>query len=102
MIVNVGPVTDFPDQSGVAVRIGNRRVAVFRIGDEVFAIDDNCPHRNFPLRDGLINGETVRCRTHGSCFNLRSGAVIRGPARRAIHVYRATLVGDQIEVEIPD
>ncbi len=102
MIIRIGPLTDFPEGRGVAARIANRRIAVFRMGAEVFAVENNCPHRNFPLHDGVMNAETVRCRTHGSCFNLRTGALICGPARRDIPAYPAAIVGDHIEIEIPD
>lgn len=84
------------------MRIGTRRIAVFRVGERAFAIDDSCPHRNFPLYDGTLNGFTVRCRTHGSCFDLASGALVRGPAARGVRAYPAEIVGGQIEIEMPE
>src|SRR5258708_5253628 len=100
--ITVGALGEFPNGRGVGVRIGDRRLAVFRVGDAVYAIDDACPHRDFPLYDGTVNGLVVRCRTHGSCFNLATGALVRGPARRGVRTYRAAIVGDQIEVELTD
>ncbi|HUI25003.1 MAG TPA: Rieske (2Fe-2S) protein, partial [Candidatus Kryptonia bacterium] len=100
--VRIGNVADFPDQRGVAVSVGSLRLAVFRLGPAVFAVEDACSHRGFPLNDGSIVSGSVRCRTHGSCFNLRTGAVERGPAARAIVAYPAEIVGDQIEIALPD
>ena len=99
---DVGSIVDFPEQLGVRVRAGQRMVAVFRVGTQLFAVDDACPHRGFPLHDGSVHGESVRCRSHGSCFNLRTGALERGPAGRGIHAYAACIVGDRVAVEIPD
>jgi len=96
----IGSLDDFPDGRGVAVNAGGRRLAVFRIGADVFVIDDNCPHRNFPLHDGIVTGCSVRCRTHGSGCDLASGAVTCGPARRGVRTYRTQVVGDAVEVEI--
>ena len=101
MRVGVGALASFPDGRGVVVRIGGRRLAVFRVGPTLYAIDDSCPHRGFPLHDGTVSGLSVQCRTHGSCFNLVSGAVERGPAHRGVRVYRVEVVGDQVEVEVP-
>jgi nitrite reductase/ring-hydroxylating ferredoxin subunit len=100
--IRVGKLTDFPDRCGVAVAVGSRRLAVFRVGNDVYAIDDICSHRGFPLHDGLVNGGSVRCRTHGSCFRLASGAVERGPARRPVTCYKAEIIDDHVEVEVPD
>jgi nitrite reductase/ring-hydroxylating ferredoxin subunit len=97
---SVGSLADFPEGRGVAVRVEDRRIAVFRIGGVVFAIEDACPHRGFPLNDGTVTGLTVRCRTHGSCFNLASGALERGPAAHSIRTYRAVIVGDHVEVDL--
>jgi 3-phenylpropionate/trans-cinnamate dioxygenase ferredoxin subunit len=98
--MTIGPLTDFPDGRGVDVEVAGRRLAVFRIGDRVFAIDDRCTHRGFPLNDGVLEGMAVRCRTHGSCFDLASGAVVRGPARHPIRIYPVEIRDGQVTVEI--
>ena len=100
--VNLGSVADYPEDHGVAVRVGTRRLAVFRIGAQIFVLDDSCPHRRFPLYDGVVNGSSVRCRTHGSCFNLATGAVEHGPAQQPVRVYRGAIVDAHVEVEVPD
>lgn len=102
MAIRVGSVADFPEQRGVAVSIGTQRLVVVRIGGQVFAVTDSCPHRGFPLHDGSIAGTVIRCRTHGSCFNLRTGAVERGPASRGIATFPARIVDEQIEIDLPD
>jgi nitrite reductase/ring-hydroxylating ferredoxin subunit len=97
----VGTIADFVEQHGVRVSVGDRRLALFRIGSQVFAVDDNCPHRNFPLHDGLVRGTSVQCRSHGSCFDLTTGALQRGPSRRGVKAYSVFVVDDRVEVEIP-
>jgi 3-phenylpropionate/trans-cinnamate dioxygenase ferredoxin subunit len=98
--VSIGALTDFPDRRGVALVIEGRRVAVFRLGERIFAVDDRCAHRGFPLHDGTIEAAAVRCRTHGACFDLASGAVLRGPARRPIRAYTTAVVDGQVQVDI--
>lgn len=99
--VAIGTLSDFPDGGGVGVEVGGRRLAVFRIDDHIFAVDDRCSHRGFPLHDGRLGAASVRCRTHGACFDLASGAVLRGPARRAIRTYPTQIVDGSVLVEIP-
>jgi nitrite reductase/ring-hydroxylating ferredoxin subunit len=98
----VGALADFPLGKGTPVQIGNRRLAIFRLEEQVYAIDDRCPHRGFPLHDGSISESTVRCRTHGSCFDLASGNVLRGPATRPTRIYPARCEDGQVLVDLPD
>jgi nitrite reductase/ring-hydroxylating ferredoxin subunit len=101
-LVVVGTLADFPEGRGAPVRVGNRRLAVFRVGGELWAIADACPHRGFPLHDAVLTGGVVRCRTHGACFELASGRVVRGPATRGVAVCAVRVVGDEVFVEVPD
>ena len=98
--VAIGPLNDFPDGRAIGVEIAGRRLAVVRVGERVFAIDDRCSHRGFPLHDGTIEGTTIRCRTHGACFALESGAVVRGPARRAVPIYRVSVEEGTVVIEL--
>ena len=100
--VTLGSIDDFPKSRGVGVRIGKRRVAVFRIGTAIYAVEDSCPHRGFPVYDGVVRDVTVQCRSHGSCFDLTSGAVQRGPARRGLTTYAASIAGDEVVLELPE
>ena len=38
--VSIAPLTELPEGRGVRVEVGDHRVAVFRIGDSVYAIGD--------------------------------------------------------------
>jgi nitrite reductase/ring-hydroxylating ferredoxin subunit len=98
--IAIGALTDFPDGRGHGCEVAGRRLAVFRLGERVFAVDDRCSHRGFPLSDGVLEGAGIRCRTHGACFDLASGAVLRGPARRAIHSYGVEVVDGQVIIDL--
>ena len=54
-------------------------LAVFRIGDAVYAIDDSCPHNGGSLSNGKVQGTRVTCPVHGLTFGLEH----RLPAGRA-------------------
>lgn len=55
---------------------GTTRVAVFRIGDEIFAIKNACPYAGGSLGVGPVEGEVVACPRHDWRFNLRTGACL--------------------------
>jgi len=65
------------------------RIAIARVNDRLYAFDDLCPcsDASCPLSGGLLNGTTIMCQCHGSRFDITSGAVIKGPATKALNVY---------------
>ena len=93
-------LADFPDGQGTPVTLGGRRLAIFHLGEQVFAIDNVCSHNRSPLAGGLVSGTVVTCRTHRARFSLETGEALRGPARKPIRTYPVTLAGDTIEVTV--
>lgn len=52
-------------------------IAIFRTSeDEVFALDDRCPHKGGPLSQGLIYGKRVACPLHNWQIELESGEAV--------------------------
>ena len=45
-------------------------LALFRVGDAVFAVDDSCPHAGGSLANGKLQGTRVACPVHGLKFEL--------------------------------
>lgn len=60
----------------VAVAQGER-IAVFRDGDNFFAVSNLCPHQGGPLGEGRVLDGCVTCPWHGFQFRLADG---RAPA----------------------
>ena len=61
-----------PEGRGRRVCKAGLDLAVFRIGDAVYAIDDSCPHAGGSLSNGKLQGTRVTCPVHGLKFNLDS------------------------------
>lgn len=84
---------------GVRVDAHGTPVAVFREGGQLYAVDARCTHVGGPLERGRLSGTQVTCPLHGSVFDLRTGAVLRGPATRPVTAYRAKLDGETLVLE---
>ena len=69
----VGNVADFPTEGGKAVVYDGRMVAVFRDGEDWFAIDDLCPHMGASLSEGHVEGRCVTCPWHAWRFDVSNG-----------------------------
>lgn len=48
-------------------------VAVCKVGDQVYVLDNDCPHSGGPLGDGDLQGHVLSCPFHGWTFDVRDG-----------------------------
>ena len=80
----VARVEDIPDGGRLAVRVGRRIIAVFRIGDEFYALPNRCAHKGGPLCEGDLvpDRKVIRCPWHLWDWNLTTGRLAAYPQRR--------------------
>lgn len=94
-----GALTDFPEGSITAVNVhGQELVIVCREG-EYFALPDRCTHQRFPLHDGELDGDRIRCIRHGATFNLHTGKATL-PAIKPIRIFRTEIDDDRLYVNM--
>jgi 3-phenylpropionate/trans-cinnamate dioxygenase ferredoxin subunit len=84
--VFAGRLEDIPEGTATVVEAGVR-VAVFKVNGEFFALDDRCTHQDAYLSDGFVEGCTVECPLHASCFDLRTGRPLGPPAVQAVRTH---------------
>jgi NADPH-dependent 2,4-dienoyl-CoA reductase/sulfur reductase-like enzyme/nitrite reductase/ring-hydroxylating ferredoxin subunit len=82
------PLASLADGAMLQGHVEGEAVLLVRRGDEIFAVAAFCTHYGGPLADGVVVGETIRCPWHHACFALRSGDVLRAPARDALKRWR--------------
>ena len=90
--------------SGEARRfeVGKRRIAVVRIGDDVYAIGDRCTHQDVSLSEGEVLADTLEleCWKHGSCFSLVDGQPHALPATKPVPTYTVKIEDDAVFLEV--
>jgi nitrite reductase/ring-hydroxylating ferredoxin subunit/uncharacterized membrane protein len=68
---------------------------------EICALANTCTHLGGPLAEGSRDGDTVTCPWHGSRFDLRTGAVVEGPAVFVQPRLEARVREGKIEIGFP-
>lgn len=89
-----GLVGRLPDAPGGSI-------VVFRVGDRLHAVRDECPHAGASLADGDLEGTIITCPRHGSQFDITTGSRERGPSDFAIRTYRVVSEAGLTFVEVP-
>ncbi len=80
----VAAEADLFEGAGIAVAHEGYDIAVFKLEDGVFAIDNLCSHGNARLCDGFMDGHRVECPFHQALFDVRDGTVACGPATEPV------------------
>jgi 3-phenylpropionate/trans-cinnamate dioxygenase ferredoxin component len=93
-------VSDLKDGGVISVELGGDEIALVKTEGEVFAIRDWCSHAAVPLSEGDVDGYTIECWLHGSCFDLRTGKPTSMPATVPVPVYPVKIEGDDVLVAI--
>jgi 3-phenylpropionate/trans-cinnamate dioxygenase ferredoxin subunit len=98
----LGPSDALPNDYVVPYYLDDRklRISVARVDDRLYAFDDlcTCGDAPCPLSGGLLTGTTIMCQCHGSRFDITTGAVINGPATKALNVYEVEAVEGSIRI----
>ncbi|WP_250474128.1 anthranilate 1,2-dioxygenase ferredoxin subunit AndAb [Caballeronia sp. GAFFF1] len=96
----IGTLDDFTEGEPAAVVANDKPVAVFRIGDEVFALHDLCTHGHARLSEGFVEDGCVECPLHQGLFDIRSGAPRCAPVTEAVRSYPIRIVDGQVEIHV--
>lgn len=97
----VGDLSLFTARDMVPVKIGERRLILYRAQGELFASDRRCTHQGADLLRGYLDGRTIECPVHQGRFDLCTGAALNAPASEPLKTYPVRVVDGQVEVEIP-
>ena len=100
--VNVCALADLAPGSATKFEVGDRLVAVVRIGDDVYAIGDTCSHADISLSEGEVLADDceIECWKHGSRFSLKTGEPQTLPATVPVPVYVARVVDGQVQIDM--
>lgn len=98
--VEVAKVADIPKGKGLRVVVERKKIALFNVDGEIYAIDDTCSHAEASLSDGELSGCVVECPRHGARFDVRTGAALSMPAWAPVERYDVKVEGDTVKVAI--
>lgn len=99
--VKVATLGELPEGSVLGVEVDGKSVCLANCDGEVYAFQDNCSHRDFPLSNGELDPDecAITCEWHGAEFDVRTGRALCLPATKPIAVYEVRLEGGDILVE---
>ena len=99
--IKVTRFENIPLREGRSITVDDREIAIFRLGDKLFAIDNRCPHKGGPLAEGIVSGSKVVCPLHAWKIDLESGIVAgQSGEQSCVKTYPIRVQDGIIELEL--
>jgi NAD(P)H-dependent nitrite reductase small subunit len=90
---------ELKEKIGKRFFINDVEIALFKIGEEVFALNNICPHQKARLiYEGFIENGNVVCPVHGWQFDLRTGKL--APDRKGLDSYDVKIENGDVFVKV--
>jgi nitrite reductase/ring-hydroxylating ferredoxin subunit len=99
-LVKVVSAKDLEPGEMMKAEVGGKEICVVNVEGKYYAIGDRCTHMSCLLSEGTLKGENVTCPCHGSVFNVKTGAVVKGPAKKSESIFQIKVEGDQVLVNV--
>jgi naphthalene 1,2-dioxygenase system ferredoxin subunit len=98
--IDVAAEADLFEGAGIAVTPEGQDIAVFKLEDGVYAINNLCSHGNAKLCDGFVEGHHVECPFHQALFSLHDGSVSCGPATEPAKTWPVKIDGGRVFLQL--
>src|SRR5947209_2775948 len=72
-LVRAASLAELRAAGRLVVHVDRHTLCLFADGDDVYAVDNRCPHMGFPLHRGSIADGILTCHWHHARFDLCTG-----------------------------
>ncbi|MDA4125505.1 MAG: Rieske 2Fe-2S domain-containing protein [Thaumarchaeota archaeon] len=100
-LVRVAEANEIEDGGSKVVQVDGKMLAIFRVKDQFFVLNNACLHRGGPLGEGDLDGYQITCPWHGWSYDVRTGAFGIIPPLK-VKSYPARREGSSIMVELDE
>jgi naphthalene 1,2-dioxygenase system ferredoxin subunit len=87
---------DVPQDDVIGVAVDGRDIALYGVGDEVYATDNLCTHGHARLCDGFLDGHEIECPLHQGKFDVKTGQPTCAPVTEAVRSYPVKIEGGRV------
>ena len=91
---------DLPTDDVIGVIVAGRDVAIYSVGDALFATDNICTHGQARLCDGFLDGHEIECPLHQGKFDVRDGKPLCEPVTDAVRSYPVKVEGRRVVLQL--
>lgn len=98
-LVRAASLAEVRKRGYLTVQLQGNTVALFYHNDQVYAVDNRCPHMGFPLDRGSVRDGILTCYWHYARFDVATGGTFDQFADD-VRVFPVTVEGDEVWVDV--
>ena len=91
---------ELPNDDVWPVVVAGRDIALYTVGDEVYATDNLCTHGHARLCDGFLEGHEIECPLHQGRFDVRDGRPTCAPVTEPLRNYPVKVEGGRVYLRL--
>jgi 3-phenylpropionate/trans-cinnamate dioxygenase ferredoxin subunit len=84
----------------LSVEVGDVKICLANVEGEIYAVQDNCSHKDFPLSNGELDDTQIECSWHGARFDLETGRALCLPAIKPVKTYEVKIDAGEIYLAV--
>jgi 3-phenylpropionate/trans-cinnamate dioxygenase ferredoxin subunit len=96
--VDVAKAEDISAGKPVHLEIDGTGIAVFKLDEGFYAIEDVCTHDGGQLTGGCVENDQIVCPRHGARFSIKTGEALTAPAYEPTATFPTRVVNDMVQV----
>ncbi len=85
-----------PTDDVIGVQVAGRDIALYTVGEAVYATDNLCTHGRARLCDGFLEGHEIECPLHQGKFDVRDGQPTCAPVDAPLRCYPVRIEGRRV------
>jgi len=98
--LRVAAVADCDVGTLKGVMVENTPIVLANVNGDIYALQDECSHEEYPLSDGELDGENLVCIYHGARFECATGRNKSLPAIRPVKSFAVQIQDDEIYIDL--
>lgn len=91
---------ELPIDDVIGVIVDGRELAIYTVGDAIYATDNLCTHGHARLCDGFLDGHEIECPLHQGKFDVRDGRPTCAPVTEALRSYPVRVEGQRVWLQL--
>ncbi|HEY2979226.1 MAG TPA: non-heme iron oxygenase ferredoxin subunit [Burkholderiaceae bacterium] len=91
---------ELPTDDVIGVEVDGHDLALYTVGDAVYATGNLCTHGHARLCDGFLDGHEIECPLHQGKFDVRDGRPLCDPLTEGVRSYPVKIEGQRVFVRI--
>lgn len=99
-LIKIAEVNEIKEGEIKSIDVEGEAIALAKVKNQIYAFVDACSHMDYPLSDGILEGEIITCSYHGAKFNIRTGEVLSMPAASPIKIIQVKIIDNAIYIEL--